>query len=172
MIARFRFVLVFAALLGALVLAGCNVGDVEFEESTVPVTNTTVEEVLRFVDMDEVGPEYIVRMTLPEDWVGDFQMRVSGNRLFLDLVIDEDTTANIFFLEALSEAQYWEQIGSYPGTFFNVRNTADTYFTYYVPVFAFYTGLTEEEFETYTSEVPAIVQSFSSERIGPDYFGR
>lgn len=156
-------------LLGSLlvlVLAGCASGTFGSYGSEIqPVTGTTVVRTIQYLDENgDEGPAYNVSIEVPEPWVGEFETRSEGNSLFFDLV-REERRAPIFFIEALSESQYWEQIGSYPGQYTNLKATPDTYFIYHLPIDAYYSGLSEEEFEPLLTLVPEVLRTFSVELV-------
>ncbi|MEZ4591147.1 MAG: hypothetical protein R3D55_08390 [Chloroflexota bacterium] len=150
------------ALLALVVmgLAGCAGSFVSNE--TAPIDSETVSTQLQYVDGAEVGPLYNVEVAVPADWVGQFETRNVGNKLYFEYVTDAGG-AEIFFIEALSSSQYWEQAGSHPGSYVNIVNRGDTYFVYHLPIDAYYSGLPDEEFLTFSAAVPEIVASFSAQ---------
>jgi hypothetical protein len=177
MAARYRMFIVGVVV---VLLAACTgVRDIRETEVT-PIEDTTLVREMAFRDTGigpdtsdgGYGPTYLVSFSVPQAWLGVVEVRNEVNTLVFEVVIDEFTRAPIFTVEALSEAQYWEQIGSYPGQYDNLKNSADTYFIYNLPIDAYYSGLPEEEFEEFASAVPGIVRSFSFDEVGPVYFGR
>jgi hypothetical protein len=102
---------------------------------------------------------------VPADWVGQFETVNEGNTLVFNYITENDRRAPIFFIEALSRPQYWEQIGSYPGQYTNLVNTFDTYIIYHLPIDAYYSGLPRVEFEALAEDVPDIVASIQTEAV-------
>lgn len=158
---RFRYVLIAVAL---LLLVGCRSQAFgNYGVQTAPVDAAAVVQPLRFADQESVGSSYNVSVTVPESWVGQFEVRNTGNSLAFVYVGDSNRRAPIFYIEALSHDQYWEQIGSYPTLYTNIGIlNNNTYFIYYVPPDAYYSGLPKEVFEAFAAEVPAVVASFSA----------
>ncbi|MGF1507656.1 MAG: hypothetical protein ACFB51_21390 [Anaerolineae bacterium] len=155
-----------------LLLAGCAQEEMTIiPDAVVGVNTQTITWPMQYFDNQEPGPIYDISLTVPEEWVDAFIIQASPNQLVFEYIVDEDITARIFYVEALSEEQYWAQIGSYPGLIRNIRHTGDTYFIYYVPIYSFYAGLPEEEYEVFTQEVPSIIRSFDARVVGPNYFG-
>lgn len=156
MSARIRFVVLAAAL---LLLAGCGQGyrglDVE------PVSGSTVTTTLAYLDGLDEGPAYTVTMNVPENWVGKFETQNLGNSVYF-FYTEESAPARVFAVEALSPKQYWASSGSYPNSHTNIVNRGDTYFVYYLPIDAYYSGLDDTLFMTLTAEVPAIIASFAA----------
>ncbi|NDJ51892.1 MAG: hypothetical protein GYB68_02265 [Chloroflexi bacterium] len=159
----FRLTLLSAFL---LVLVGCMPDPqptVEDFERTINSTDVTAS--LQYVQVRERGPIYEIAMTVPDDWVGSFEIEGTGNQLLFNYLVDGDIPALIFFVEALSEEQYWEQIGSYPGDYTNVVFTDDTYFVYRLPVDPVFATLDEELYAGFSEQVPTAMSSFSIERV-------
>jgi len=157
-----RFYRIFLFGVALLALAGCSQYTFGSGQSDVEtIEDTTVTRTLQYFDNNDEGPRYNVSLDLPEEWVGQFETRNEGNSLAFRYLVDEDDEQGspLFYVEALSNAQYWEQIGSYPGQYFNIANTADTYFIYYLPVDAYYSGLNQDEFDALAAIVPDIVES-------------
>lgn len=125
-----------------------------------PIDATEVVRSIQFIDESELGPVYDISFTVPQDWVGNFETRLEGSTLIFEMETDNARGAPIFFVEALSEAQYWEQIGSYPGQYTNIIVTPDTYVIYYLPLDSFYSGLSDDEYADLAAQVPEIVASF------------
>ncbi|MBK7894507.1 MAG: hypothetical protein WAS33_08110 [Candidatus Promineifilaceae bacterium] len=150
------------ALLGLLVfgLVGC--GGSFLANETLPIASETVTAQLQFVDGAEVGPMYDVEVVVPADWVGQFETRNVGNKLYFEYAT-EAGGAEVFFIEALSMSQYWAQNGSHPGSYTNIVNRGDTYFIYHLPIDAYYSGLSDEDFSIFSAAVPGIVDSFSAQ---------
>jgi hypothetical protein len=125
------------------------------------VEDTTVSRQVQYLDATDDGPVYTFTVDVPQDWVDQFATNNSGNTVTFEYITDDEGgRAAIFEIQALSFAQFWEQNGSYPGTFQNIKATAETYFVVNVPVFAYYSGLPEDEYEAFTAAVPDIVASF------------
>lgn len=140
-------------------LAGC--GGSFLGNETAPIDSETVTAQLQFADGAEVGPLYNVEVMVPADWVGQFETRNVGNKLYFEYAT-ESGGAEIFFIEALSVDQYWKQSGAHPGSYVNIVNRGDTFFIYHLPIDAYYSGLSEEEFLGFSEAVPGIVDSFSA----------
>lgn len=155
---RFIILLVVAAL--ALILSGCAGINVN---TVAPVDNETVVIPVQFIDGIEVGPLYNMSVNVPQDWVGKFQSRNVGNKVYFDYITPSGNTAPIFFIEALSPSQYWDQNGAHPTSYINLINRGDTFFVYYLPIDAYYSGLPKQEFEAFAAAVPGIVSSFAAE---------
>lgn len=184
MAVRYRLLL-FSSLI--FVLVGCGSSAFSTALEYEAVEDTEVVRVMQYLDERGEGPLYAVSMTVPEEWVGQFETISEGNSItfaFIDEVTgvrdlpaadnaDDEVEAEerrtrraeIFHIDALSRPQYWQQVGSYPGDYTNIIFTADTYFTYSVPIFAFYSGLPDDEFEAFTAAVDEIIASFSVERV-------
>jgi hypothetical protein len=140
-------------------LTGC--GGAFIGNETMSVDSESVTAQLQFADGAKVGPLYNVAVTVPADWVGHFETRNLGNKIYFEYATDNGG-AEIFFIEALSPSQYWAQSGSHPGSYVNIVNRGDTYFVYHLPIDAYYSGLPEEEFLSFSEAVPGIVASFSA----------
>jgi hypothetical protein len=161
MLTETRFTLLLAALL-VLLLAGCG-SAVNFE--TAMIDDTTVVRDLKYYENggQDQGPLYTLSITVPEDWIGQVETQVLSNRLAFNYIGDGPGRTSILHIEALSEVQYWEQIGSYPGDYTNIANKLDTYFVYTVPVNAATTSLSDEQLEELLVQIPGIIDSFSAE---------
>ena len=153
------FLLVLLALM-VIGLAGC--GGSFLANETAPIDSETVTAQLQFADGAEVGPLYDVELVVPSDWVGQFETRNLGNKLYFEYVTDAGG-AEVFFIEALSESQYWDQNGPHPASYTNIVNRGDTYFIYHLPIDAYYSGLSEEDFLSFSEAVPGIVDSFTAQ---------
>jgi hypothetical protein len=132
-----------------------------------PVAAPLVVTTLQTVDEKQVGPAYQVSLTVPQEWVGKFEVVNRGNSLTFTYIVSDRQRAPIFFVDALTETQYWEQIGSYPGQYTNLEATPNAYFTYHLPVDAYYSGLPSEEYAAFAKVVPDIVKSFSAAALAP-----
>lgn len=153
---RFIFIII------ALLAAGCTQYTFGGDDNKVEaIDDTVITRELRYLDNNTRGPVYEVVLEVPEEWVGSFETRTRGNSLVFNYFTDDDdeTGSPIFFIDALSNAQYWEQIGSFPTQYKNIANTADTYFIYNLPLDDFYSGLPEDEFDDLADAVPAIIES-------------
>lgn len=162
--------LVFVLLL-ALVTAACG-GTRSVSEA---VDNNVVVRTVQYTDGFSDGPEYAVSVVVPDAWVGQFDTRTSQNTIGFTYVrerqVGSGTIRNqtpIFFIEALSESQYWEQIGSYPGIYTNVHYTADTYFVYYLAEGLLANNLGEATLNELLEAVPVVMTSFTVERTASE----
>ena len=153
-----------ALMILLLALVGCS-GTFGMAVEVNNVDETSVVSVLNYRDGRNTGPAYAVSLTVPEDWVGQFETRTNDNQLIFSLV-DGARHSAILTIEALSVAQYWKQIGGYPGDFTNIIFTADTYFIYHFPGFNFYTSLSEDEYAAFVDVIPSVVQTLAVERVG------
>lgn len=152
-------------IMGALVITLTGCAGTAVSEPIKPVENQTVEVQMQYVDGSEVGSAYQISVTVPTEWVGQFETRSEGNTLYFDYVTETGTPAQIFFIEALSPAQYWKQSGAHPGSYVNIVNRGDTFFTYHLPIDSFYSGLPDEEFTALAEAVPEVVASFTAEAV-------
>jgi hypothetical protein len=161
-----RYSILFLSL-AMLALVGC--GSRSFgslTSQTERVETTTITRTIQFVESGSVGPEYSVSLTVPSDWVGRFQTTNRGNRVVFEFINERGRTSPIFSLDALSNAQYWEQVGSLPGDYNSIINTADTYIVYHLPLTAFYSGLPPEQYQALSDAIPGIIQSVNVTRLG------
>lgn len=142
-----------------LVLAGCGGGYAEVSES---VDGSSVVRMMQYGDSLDRGPQYNVSMDLPSDLAGQLVTQNAGNILKFDYINERERTVPLFRLEALSEAQYWKQIGGYPGQVRTLRNTGDTVFIASMPIDSFYSGMDED---TYAGMVDSITEALSTVSI-------
>lgn len=157
-----RLRLLLLATLLAAVLVGC--GAVEAEVSAI--TDTLVSGTVGYLQGLEEGPDYTFSMTVPDDWVEQFETANTGSRVSFNYVgSDGGTGVPILIMEALSPEQYWEQNGSYPGIYINLANELDTYFVYYIPTYFAIEGLVEEDYQELVDAIPSIVSTFDAEPI-------
>ncbi len=159
-----RRTLLLAALL-MLFSAGCAAS---YIQETLPIDDTTITRSLQYFQnggTDE-GPLYDLTLNVPADWIGNFETKTNANRITFEYVASENNRIPVFYIDALSDVQYWEQIGSYPGVYVNLTNKLDTYFVYSYPLDKSISGLTEEEFAALVEQVPDVVSTFSAERAG------
>jgi hypothetical protein len=163
MATKYRFV--FLGLIVLLTMVGCS-GGIGRAVTVEPVDAVTLVRELQFTDGQEEGPMYLVSVTVPDSWIGRFETSIQGNRIAFEFQVDEERRASIFYIDALSRSQYWEQIGSYPGPYQNIVFTSDTYFIYSVPIYAYYSGLPDDEFQAFADAVPQIVSTFDAVRVG------
>ncbi len=154
-----------ALLLLLVVLVGCS-GAFGIAIETNPVDDTSVQTMLQYRDGRNTGPEYAVNLTVPDAWVGEFEAKTEGNKLVFERIKEIGADTVTLTIEALSQSQYWKQVGSYPGDFTNILFTADTYFIYHVPPFASYLDLSGEEYTAFRAEIADIVQTLTVERAG------
>jgi len=155
-------------MLALLLVTGCSEYSFGGNKSeTAAIDNNTEVVTLQYLDNSDEGPLYELTFTVPDRWVGQFETLNRGNSVVFQYLEDEDdeSGAPFFYVEALSNAQYWEQIGSYPQQYVNINNTADTYFIHDVPTFAHYSGIAEDEFDSYIEEMYQVVQSISITRV-------
>ncbi len=160
-----RFSILFLSL-AMLALVGC--GSRSFgtlSVQTEPVETTTITRTVQFVESGRLGPAYNISLTVPTEWVGRFQTRNRGNSLLFEFINDRGRPAPIFSLDALSNAQYWEQIGNLPGDYNSIINTADTYIVYHLPLTPFYSGLSPAQFQSLADSVPSVIQSIRVTRV-------
>jgi hypothetical protein len=152
-------------VLGLLLLATTSCGRAfgSYEPSTTPVDQQELVLPLRYLDSHNVGPEYTVRLTVPAEWVGQFVADNNGNEVSFDYTQGAGGKAPIFTISALSEQQYWEQIGSYPGIYKSVLSTGETYFIYFLPRDAFHSGLPAETYAALAEQVPGIITTFEAQ---------
>ena len=160
MFGKKRFILLAVMAVAVFMLTSCGGTFVKNETTAVSAESVAVQ--LQYVDGAEVGPLYDVEVAVPAAWVGKFETRNLGNKLYFDYITDSGETAEIFFIEALSTSQYWDQNGAHPSSYLNIVNRGNTYFTYYLPIDTYYSGLSDEEFATFAEVVPSIVASFSA----------
>ncbi|HMQ54395.1 MAG TPA: hypothetical protein PKE64_12810 [Anaerolineae bacterium] len=156
---RFIAVLVIAAIF--ITLTGC--AGVAVSNPVSTVDSQTVAAQLQFVDGVKVGPLYNMSVTVPDTWVNQFKVRNVGNSLYFDYVTPAGTSAPIFFIEALSSSQFWEQNGSLPGSYRSIVNRGDTYFIYHLPLDAYYSGLSKEEYTALAETVPSVISTFTAQ---------
>lgn len=155
---RFTVCLIIAAL--AFTLAGCAGTNVN---AVAPVDNQTFATQLQFIDGIKVGPLYNTTVNVPQEWVGRFRVRSLGNKLYFDYITESGSSAPIFFIEALSKSQFWQQNGAHPDSYVNIINRGDTFFIYYLPIDVYYSGLPKQEFTALAEAVPGVISSFTAE---------
>lgn len=141
-----------------LVSTACGGAFTNVDPVVSSVTEATVQHTIQYVDGFNEGPLYQFTLTLPEDWVGNIATRSEGNVVYFDAV---ESNGLLFYIEALSEAQFWKQ-SSYPGEYTNIATTPDnTFFIYHLPIDAYYSGLPVETFEALSADVPAVISTFT-----------
>lgn len=149
-----------------VILAGCSRGQFGgYAQQIEPITDTEMVRMLQHFDGTDAGDLYTLSMSVPESWVGQFETRTEGNKIVFNYLRESGSRAPIFTIEALSEAQYWKQIGSYPETHINLSNLDSTYFVYSVPKDAFYSGLTTDQFDAFAEQVRQAVTTFRVEAV-------
>lgn len=141
-----------------MILVGCAGGT--FAERPEAITDQMVVREMRFFDSGDLGPDYTVMFTVPEEWVGQFETSNDGSAMTFNLVKDNGRRAPIFTIYALSRTQWWQQGGSYPQAYPSLKSTPETFFTYNAPIDAFYSGLSAEEFTEIRALIPEVVASF------------
>jgi hypothetical protein len=159
-----RFFLLFLSL-AALALAGC--GSRSFGNLSLNIESideTTVSRTIQFAESNRLGPQYDLSLTVPEAWVGSFQTRSRGNSIVFEFVNERGRSSPIFSIDALSLAQYWEQVGNLPGDYNSILNTADTYIVYHLPIDAFYSGLPAQQYQAFADAVPGVIASLVAVR--------
>lgn len=175
--------IVLFSLVALLVLVGCGANRTALE-STGAIDSTDVVAQVQYLDGPTEGPMYEISMTVPEEWVGQFEVANYGNRIVFEYLqpLDADDQADleageevrrrksqILWIDVLSRAQYWEQIGSYPGDWINILFTADTYFAYQrvdgLPDLVTLSGLPEDDYFELIESVPGIIASFDAVRM-------
>lgn len=162
-----RYRLILASLL-LTALVGCSGSNFNsFGLEVEPIEDTTVVRTARYQQMGNLGPTYQVSLEVPEAWVGTVATRSNGSTIIFEEINPDNPARStpLFYVEALSEPQYWEQVGSYPGQFTNLGNTWDTYFVWYLPNDMLYLQLTEDEKDERAALVRGIVPSFSYQAI-------
>lgn len=162
MATQLRLVLFSMAL---LVLAGCSGSFGGYTTTTEAVTEESVVRSLQFIDEGKLGPVYSVSFSVPSEWVGNIETRNNGNTIYIDYLPAPGQRAPLFFVEALSQAQFWEQIGSYPGIYKDIVSTRDTHFIYFAPRDAYYSGLSEDLFQILSAQVPQVIASFQAQAV-------
>ncbi len=155
---KLRFVLFTVLVVSALALTGC-AGAIS-GNAVAPVASSAITTSMNYVDGSNTGPVYNVSVTVPDAWVGQLETQNLGNVLQFKT---SDTGSLIFSIEALSATQYWQASGSYPAGHTNIVNLGDTYFVYHVPVDAYYSGLSAEDFQVLVAAVPEVIASFTAE---------
>lgn len=152
-------------LLGLLlpwVLSACGGGGGTvggFKPETEAITATTLTRTMRYFDQGKLGPVYTVSLTVPDSWVNTFSTTSNGSVITFNFVDTDGRLAPIFTLHALSQSQYWKQNGGEPTQYKNIKATADTYFIYYLPIDAFFSGLPKAEYEALKAQVPQVMAS-------------
>ena len=160
MAAHVRKVIIGLVLL--LSLGGCAGGAFGgFIPRTEAIAEQTVVRQLGYFDQGQKGPIYSVAVTIPEGWVGSFSTTSNGSVLTFNYITPAGRTAPIFTIHALSISQFWKQNGSEPTQYKNIKATGDTYFIYNLPVDAFYSGLSREEYAIIAEQVPNILATFT-----------
>jgi hypothetical protein len=162
MATQYRFILLSLLI---LLVAACAPNENPLALEVEAISDQAVVRTIQYVDGQEVGPLYNFSLTVPQDWVGEFETRKEGNTVAFAYTGAGERSSPVFFVEALSNSQYWEQIGSYPGQFTNIVYTSDTYFIYYMPIDPYYSGLERAEFERLAEPVPEIIQTFTAEPV-------
>lgn len=160
---KFRFVFL-AGLMALMFLVTSCAGGFAVAETTTVVSSEVINATMWYVEGPKEGPFYDVTMEVPADWVDTFQVRNIGNRLYFDYIgADNQIPAQVFFIEAVSPEQYWQQTGSYPGSYANIVNKGDTYFSYYLPIDTYYSDLPQVDFARFEEVVPHVIESFMAE---------
>jgi hypothetical protein len=148
-----------------LLLAGCSGAFGGYGTTTEPVSEELVARSLQFIDEGQIGPVYSVSFSIPDEWVGKIETRNTGNTIYIDYLPAEGQRAPLFFVEALSQSQFWEQIGSYPGIYKDIVSTRDTHFIYFLPRDAYYSGLSKDLFQVLSAQVPQVISSFQAQAV-------
>lgn len=143
-----------------LLITGCGQSSAAFGSGIDVVQDSSVARSIQYVDGRTEGPLYSFALNVPDEWMDQFVTRSAGNVVYFDYIGETEQPAPIFRIEALSESQFWEQQGSYPGQQFTVLSTAETYFIYYLPIDAFYSGLNKLKFEELAGQVPEVMSTF------------
>ena len=143
----------------ALIFTGCTGSFGDYPTTTEEVTEANLVRSLQFIDDDQLGPIYSFSLAIPDEWVGQLQTRNDGNTIYFDYMT-EYGAAPIFFIEALSVSQFWEQVGGYPGIYEDIQWTRDTYFIYHLPRDAYYSGLSKDLYQVLAAQVPGVITSF------------
>lgn len=150
------------SVVAVLVLAGCGGG---FPIVTEPVDSALVVRTMQYGDSIERGPEYSVAIEMPSEWTNQLVTRNSGNILKFNYITETELTVPFFAIEALSESQYWQQIGSYPGQVHTLRNTGETFFIASVPRDSFYSSLDDATYSGMVDSLTKALGTVSIERV-------
>lgn len=146
-----------------LLLASCRGGAFGgFTKQTEPITQATISRTVRYYDQGQAGPSYTITVTVPEAWVNRSSTTSDGSLITFNFITPNGRAAPIFTLHTLSLGQFWEQNGSEPTRYQNIAATGETYFVYNVPVDAFYSGLSDADYDALADAVPGIIASFSA----------
>lgn len=150
------------SVLFALILAACGGG---FPPVSEPVDAASVVRMMQYGDSLEQGPQYNVSLELPDDLAGQLVTHNSGNILRFEYINEREKAVPLFRLEALSEEQYWKQIGGYPGQVRTLRNMGDTFFIASMPIDAFYSGLDADTYKGMVESITDALTTVSIERV-------
>lgn len=130
---------------------------------TFSIDGTTVTFQLAYDDGLKAGTPYKITMTIPQSWIGNVNVRNLGNTAQFTYTATGGSS-QVFAISALSPEQYWQQTGSYPGSFVTVRNMrGDTYIVYYQPIDTYYSGLSADQLATVSAEVAAAIATVQVE---------
>jgi hypothetical protein len=152
--------LVIMGLLLSVLLTACGGGGGTvggFKPQTETITTPTITREMRYFDQGQLGTSYTLALTVPDSWVNNFSTTSNGSVITFNFVDTNGRNAPIFTLHALSESQYWKQNGNEPTKYKNIKATADTYFIYYVPIDAFFSGLSKAEYDAFKAQVPDVM---------------
>lgn len=159
-------ILVLASMLLAT-LTGCAGGAFGgFGQRAQAVTENPVTQTVRFYDKGQFGPEYQFSLTLPEEWLGNFEIESNGSVVTFNYVTDSGRRGTVFEIYTLSFGQYWAQNGSYPTLYKNLLSQNETYFAYSYRLEPHYSGLSDELYAELIAQVPDMMTTFEAELIG------
>jgi hypothetical protein len=136
-------------------------GGAFLQNEVATIDSPTVSANLKYVEGANIGPAYDMSVTVPDSWVNNLEVQNVGNKLYFNLIQDVGASTQLFFIEALSENQYWDQAGAHPGSYVPIINQGDTYFIYHLPIDEYYSRLSAEELAAYSAAIPEVIASFA-----------
>lgn len=150
------------SLIITAVLSGCAGGAFGgFKTVEEPITEATVVRSLRWYDQANSGPTYEVSVEVPQAWVDNFVTTSNGSALVFNFINERGRKSPVFTIQALSLSQFWEQNGSFPSRYRNVKTTGNTYFVYDLPLDSYFSGLDDDTYANLAAVVPGIIETFS-----------
>ncbi|NDJ62591.1 MAG: hypothetical protein GYB67_15795 [Chloroflexi bacterium] len=160
-----NYIIIGVSLALLVLLVGCGPGTAAFgglRSEAEAIDSATVIRTVRYFDEGALGPEYAFSVTVPEEWVGQFETSNNGHVVTFNFITERDRRAPIFTIQALSFQQFWEQNGSYPSGFYNLAATPDTYFIYTSSLDAYHSGLPAEQYAELRAPVAEIITTFDA----------